>query len=199
MPSSVQFDPDRLAYFEAAGWRAYYDRKWLSVLRLMLQLFGEQFHIPFPRSLLAAYYITRASLAWAPADHDEDKTLSYLKKYYRIARRYSDLPFDSDRAAELELDYWVVHRKLLGRSDTADLVETMTRLHSEIFGLPPGQTRPSAEYRVRAVVVVDRITSGQSTDNPGDWAVIEDTLHRCYRSLRQELDKGTAELTPATG
>ena len=31
-------DPDRVAYFEKAGWQAYYDRKWLRVLRLMVQL-----------------------------------------------------------------------------------------------------------------------------------------------------------------
>ena len=30
-------DPDRVAHFEKAGWEAYYDRKWLRVLRLMVQ------------------------------------------------------------------------------------------------------------------------------------------------------------------
>ena len=65
------FDPERVAYFEANGWRAYYDRKWLKMLRLIVGLCQEQFRIPFPISLLGAYYTTRASLAWVPVDHDE--------------------------------------------------------------------------------------------------------------------------------
>jgi hypothetical protein len=27
------FNPERIAYYEANGWRAYYDRKWLRLLR----------------------------------------------------------------------------------------------------------------------------------------------------------------------
>ena len=81
------FDPERVAYFEANGWRAYYDRKWLKMLRLIVGLCQEQFHIPFPMSLLAAYYTTRASLAWVPVDHDEQKVLAFLEKFYRLARR----------------------------------------------------------------------------------------------------------------
>jgi hypothetical protein len=122
MAANIQFDPDRVAYFEAAGWRAYYDRAWLRLLRLTLGMFQEQFHIPFPKSLLAAYYVTRASLTWAPVNHYEDKIRSYLEKFYRLARRYSNLPLDPGRAAELELQYWVVHRRLLSQSDKRDFV-----------------------------------------------------------------------------
>jgi hypothetical protein len=54
------FNPERIAYYEANGWRAYYDRKWLRLLRLIVALAQEEFRIPFPNSLLAAYYVTRA-------------------------------------------------------------------------------------------------------------------------------------------
>ena len=46
--------PERVASFEAAGWKAYYDRKWLKMLCLIVLLCQEQFHIPFPMSLAAA-------------------------------------------------------------------------------------------------------------------------------------------------
>lgn len=36
MPEKLNFDPDKVAYFEKAGWQAYYDRKWLRVLSLMI-------------------------------------------------------------------------------------------------------------------------------------------------------------------
>ena len=50
MPKSFAFDPDRVAYFEANGWRAYYDRKWIRLLRLIVGLCQQQFRIPFPVS-----------------------------------------------------------------------------------------------------------------------------------------------------
>ena len=55
MAAQFTMNPERVAYFEAAGWRAYYDRKWFQLMRLLVALNQEEFHIPFPMSLLAAY------------------------------------------------------------------------------------------------------------------------------------------------
>src|SRR5574340_1671498 len=79
MTKPFTFQPERVAYYEAAGWKAYYDHRWFKMLRLIVGLCQEQFRIPFPMSLLAAYYTTRASLAWVPVDHDEQKVLAYTQ------------------------------------------------------------------------------------------------------------------------
>lgn len=185
--SKFQFNPDRVAYFEAAGWRAYYDRNWLKLLRLIVVLAQEEFHIPFPMSLLAAYYTTQASVAWVPADQDERKVQGYLEKFYRLAARYSGLTFDPVRVAALELRYFDVHRRLVGASDKGEFIQTLIQLHSALFGLTPGQAHPSAEWRVLAADIVDLITSKASTDIAADWAKLEDYLRQCYRSIQHEL------------
>ena len=59
MGEAFRLDPDRVAYFEAEGWRAYYDRRWLRLIRLTVRLNEEQFRIPAPTSWLAAYYVMR--------------------------------------------------------------------------------------------------------------------------------------------
>lgn len=184
-----QFEPERVAYYEAYGWRAYYERKWFQVLRLIVGLCQQQFHIPFPMSLLAAYYTTRASAAWVPVDHDEQKVLSYLQKFYRVARRYSGLQFDPVQVAQLELQYFDVHRRLVGAEDKSEFVETMAQLHSAIFGLSPEAVRESAQWRVRAADIVDLITGKHSTDVEEDWAKLEEYLRHCYRSLQQALTR----------
>lgn len=66
---------------------------------------------PFPVSLLAAYYATRAAIAWALLDHDEAKVQAFYEKFYRLARRYSRLRFDPARAAALGLRYNEAHRR----------------------------------------------------------------------------------------
>ncbi len=187
MVTTFQFNPDRVAYFEAAGWRAYYDRKWLKMLWLIVALCQEQFRIPFPMSLLAAYYTTRASVAWVPVDHDEQKVFAFLEKFYRVAWRYSSFRFDPVRVAALELHYFDVHRRLVGKSDRSEFIQVLTDLHSAIFGLTPEQVRESAEWRVMAADTVDRITGKTSTDIEGDWTKLEEFLRRCYRSIHAGL------------
>ena len=183
------FDPDRVATLERDGWRAYYDRRWLRLLRLIVTLCQEQFHIPFPLSIVAAYHATRASLAWAPVDHDIQTVQRWYARFYRLARRYSGLQFDVQRVASLELEYNIVHREIVGRPDKEPFIDTLTRLHSAMFGLSLAQARESAEQRVMANTIVDRITSGTSTDIEADWRAIHAALSRCYRSIQAQLPR----------
>jgi hypothetical protein len=189
--AAFDFNPERVAYYEAAGWRAYYEHAWLKLLRLIVGLCQEQFGIPFPMSLLAAYYITRASADWVAVDHDAQKIRALHEKFYRIARKYSGLEFDIARAAELEEQYWDVHRRLAMAKDNdkTEFVETMVDLHSVIFGISREQASESAELRVLANNTVDLITSKTSTDPESDWAKLEEYLRQCYHSLRHELRK----------
>ena len=187
MGKTLRLNPERLAYVEANGWRAYYERNWFKVMRLIVALCQEQFHIPFPMSLLAAYYTMRASAAWVPEDHDIEKVRRYLEKFYRIACRYAGLQFDVERVASLELQYFDVHRRLAGKEDKSEFIQTMTDLHCAIFGLTPQQARESAELRVKANDTVDLITSKASTNVARDWAKLEEYLRQCYTSIQREL------------
>ena len=138
--------------------------------------------------MLAAYYTTRASAAWAPVDHDVQKVQTYLHKFYSVARRYSGLQFDVERVAALELQYFDVHRRLsvAGQEDKSEFIQTMAELHSAIFGITPEQARESAELRVRASNTVDLITSKTSTNPASDWAKLEEYLRQCYASIVRE-------------
>jgi hypothetical protein len=183
MTPTFVFHADRVAHFEASGWRAYYDRQWLRLLRLIVALCQEQFHIPFPISLLAAYYVTRASIAWAPVDHDVERVQAFYTQFYRLARQYSGLNFDPEVVGKLELQYNDDHRRLVGDPDKTEFIHTMIQLHGAIFGITPEQARESAELRVLANNTVDLITSRTSTDPEADWARLEGYLRECYRSI----------------
>ena len=191
-----RFDPDRVAYYEAAGWRAYYDRRWGRLLRLIIQLCQEQFRIPFPRSWQAAYYVTRASVAWVPVDHDAGVVQAYYEQFYRLARRYSGLHFDPAQVAALELRYNDDHRRLSGQPDKTAFLATMVELHSVVFNISPAQARESAQLRVQANNTVDRITSRTSKDIEGDWRRIRRDLRACYRSIARATEENRAASNP---
>ena len=183
--------PDRVAYFEKAGWEAYYNRKWLRVLRLMVQLNREQFAMSLPTAIAAAVDVVRASLAFAPVDNDVPAATEHLRLYYEKAGRSGGLRADAQALAALEMDYWIVHRRLAVErrqapdhmGDIEPMVESLVRLHAALFDAPPEAIRRSAERRAHAAKVVDRITGFYSTDVAGDWQLVEEHLREAYRAL----------------
>lgn len=189
----TDFDPDRLASLEAAGWRAYYDRNWLRVFGLMVQMNREQLRMSLPTAIAAAIDIVRASIAFAPAyGNDVPAATDHLQAFYDKARRSLGLAADARTLAELEMDYWVVHRRLaLERKqapnhdgDIEPMVESLARLHAALFAAPPEAIRRSAELRAQAAVAVDRITGGYSTDVAADWQKVELLLQQTYRPVQ---------------
>jgi hypothetical protein len=153
----------------------------------MVQMNQEQFHIPFPLSLVAAIHVARGSIAWAPAKNDARAARRDFRRFYRMARRWSGLRFDPAQAAELEMGYWSEHRRLVGNPDKEPFIQLMAALHGHLFDLPTEQMRESAEWRVKASNTVDLITGKVSTNPEADWAKLEDDLRRCYRSIQREL------------
>jgi len=189
-PAHPTFSPDRVAYFEAAGWRAYYDHRWLRAFWLMIQLNREQFHMRPLAAVAAALDIVRASIAFAPADNDVPRAAGYVHRYYEKARRAAGLQADAQTLADLELRYWVVHRELAlerirqpDKDNLGPMVEALTDLHAALFELTPQAARRSAELRALAAKTVDRITGRYSTDVMGDWRQVEAYLRQAYQAV----------------
>lgn len=200
MSADATFDPDQIARYEVAGWRAYYDHRWGTLLRLTVTLCQEQFQIPFPRSLLAAYEIVRASIAWVPVEHDLARVTEHLTRFYALAARYAPLDFVPQRVAAAEVRYWEANRRLSGQRDDPELTLTLTRLHGAIFGLTDDEAYASAEWRVRALISLDRITGGTTADAERDWQQAEEGLCQCYRAIGRYLTarQATADTTTPT-
>lgn len=181
------FDPDRVAYAEANGWRAYYDRKWPKMLQLMMQLSREQFHMPFLASVVAAYYTVQAGRHWVPQRAERDRTQYFLTRFYRQARAHSGLRFDPAEAGAREMAYWDVARRIKQGASRQEYVDTMTGLHSTVFGISPEQAAESAELRVQANELVNEITQGTARDAEKNWTDLEERLRQCYRSIVREM------------
>ena len=192
MLQNPRLDPNRVAYFESAGWRAYYDRNWPRVFWLMVQLNREEFRMSLPTALAASVDIVRASIAFAPVDNDVPGATAHLRRFYDKARRSAGLGADAQTLAALEMDYWVVHRKLAQArkqapdhtGDIEPMVASLARLHAALFDAPPEAIRRSAELRALAAVTVDRITGGYSTDVAVDWRQVEAYLLEGYRAVQ---------------
>ncbi|HYN88146.1 MAG TPA: hypothetical protein VER55_06430 [Ardenticatenaceae bacterium] len=195
MAEAFNFDPDKVAYYEKAGWEAYYDRNWPRAFRLLVQLNREQFRMSWPTAILAALDTVRASMAFAPLDKSDVPTATrHVRKFYEKARRSLGITSDATTLAELEMDYWVVHRQLAIRrqqnpadQDIEPLIQSLARLHAALFNATVEQMRPSAEYRALANKTVDEITGKRSTNVAEDWRTVERYLQQAYRAVKRDV------------
>lgn len=195
MTANFHFNPTQVAYYEKAGWEAYYNRNWTRAFWLLVQLNREQFRMPWWVALTAALDTVRASMAFAPIDNDLPRAQYFLERFFAKARRSMGLQTEAKRLAELEMTYWIVHRQLAIRRqrDQADdniepMVQALTELHAALFTATPAQLRTSAEYRALAAQAVDRITGGYSTDIAADWRTVEAYLCRAYQAVALPTD-----------
>ncbi|GAB4581518.1 MAG: hypothetical protein Fur0022_42660 [Anaerolineales bacterium] len=198
MKASSRFNPEKVAYYEKAGWEAYYAKNWGRVLWLMVQLNREEFGMSLMTAMTAALDIVQASLTFKPVDNDIPKATEFLRRYFEKARRSAHIHIDAQTLAQLEMDYWVIHRTLAlermqhptavpadSLEDISSMVDALEKLHTALFGVTNGTARRSAELRALAAKRVDRITGGYSPDVPGDWRQIESYLTQAYQALAQ--------------
>jgi hypothetical protein len=202
MPPRLEIDPDKVAHYEKAGWEAYYDRNWPRAFWLLVQLNRAEFQMSWPTALSAALDTVRASLAFAPLDRsDAPKATAYIEKFYDKARRSLGLKADPATLARLEIDYWVVHRRLaIARKENPrdgnlePMTVALTNLHAALFSSTPERMRSSAELRARAAEAVDLITSKRSTDVPADWRRVEDFLRQAYRAVKHDAESTASDI-----
>jgi hypothetical protein len=190
MNAEMYFNPYQVAYYEKAGWQAYYDRAWLRAFRLMVALNREEFHMPLFTAIAAAVDIVRASVAFAPVDNNVPKAIKHLQSYYAKVKRMVTVQSDARTLARLEMDYWVVHRELAIQriqqhdlENVAPMIESLTKLHAALFGISQDAARRSAELRAQAAKAVDRITGRYSQSVEKDWQEVESYLQQAYKAV----------------
>jgi hypothetical protein len=188
-PSSLRrFDPDAVARLETAMWRSYYDRQELPLYRQMCELLRTQYHLPRLRANLVAYQAARGAFVFkrGHARADYERALPYLVNYYRAIRAASDTPFDVQRAARLELEWWIVHRQRESHTPE-DLTRALADLQAEIYQLPSDRLMAHARLRAEAMTIRDD-RAEQGGVREADWQRIEELLRGSYRELSRAVN-----------
>ena len=165
------FDPRKVGALECDAWVAYYRREWLKVLRAAILLTRHTFGLPWPETIRGAWLVLRAGQLWAPnPDNDPAGARRAMERFYRIvAKRHSER-FDARQAAEMEVEWWRVHRQRQHGSDRDDvrpLVSALAALYSYVYAVPEDDVRAAAEQRALAMGYSDRwVKEGCNLDSP---------------------------------
>ena len=180
-----QFDYKKVARLDTAMWRAYYNHQFIKLFFLLLQVMRSQLRLNWYLTVKMAYYA-----GWAAADYrlrkgreDYKKTLSNLTKYEKILSEHSIQPFDYEKVARLELEWWDIHRypKKYKKSLEASLAETA----AVMYGVKPASLAEYANPRAKAMMIPNH--KGDKQKIKPDWQKVESLLIKSWRSLHRSV------------
>jgi hypothetical protein len=182
-----EFDPDEVARLETAMWRSYYDKQQLRLFNQLTEMLRTQYHMPLFRSNRVAYHAANAAFVFKRGKQrsDYEKALPDLVKFYAEIRKLSDIPFDVDRAAQLELEWWIIHRQRAQHAP-GDLEKALAELQAEIYRVPVGRLIEHGRLRAEAMTIRDtKAEAGGVSES--DWARINELLKESWRSLQNAV------------
>ena len=182
-----EFNPDEVARLETAMWRSYYEKQRLQLFNELAELLRSQYGMSQLKSNQVAYYGANAAFVFKQGHErsDYEKAWPDLLKFYAAIRKMSDIPFDADRAARLELEWWIIHRQ---RDEHApgDLAKALAELQAEIYHVPVDRVLEHGRLRAEAMTIRDtQAEKGGVTE--ADWTRINELLKQSWGSLAKAV------------
>ena len=159
------FDPIVVGHRECEAWAAYYRREWFRFLIYSVMIVRAAFGLRWRLTFRGAWWVLRANQVWAPfPDNDPEAARQFMRRFYRMLIAERRLSFDPTRAAQLEVEWWRVHREAqhaerASGGDSAsetELVRVLNELYAYIYVTGAEVTRPAARLRVLAMDRSDR-------------------------------------------
>ena len=182
-----EFDPDEVARLETAMWRSYYEKQRVRLFNEATELLRTQYHMTPVKSNVVAYYAANAAFVFKEGKQrsDYEKALPDLIKFYSSLHNMSDIDFDVNKVAKLELEWWIIHRQRAQHAP-GDLDRALAELQAAIYNVPV--ERPLEHGRLRAEAMTIRDTKAeQGSVNEADWAKVNELLRQSWRSLAKAV------------
>ena len=178
-----RFDPGEIAHLDTVMWRSYYERRSSDLFLQLAELMRLQFHFPLLRSNHVAAYAAKAAFIFKDGHDraDYERALPYLECYFQEIHDISDRPFDVQRAATLELEWWIVHRER-GRHEEGDLARAVAEAGAELYQVPADKLMEYGRLRADAMKIRDAKAAHDGVTE-SDWRAIESDLQSSWQSL----------------
>ena len=184
-----KLDPRKLAYYEKENYVAYYEKDWLKLLRVSVGMVKESCGLSWLQAVYGAYLVARAEIAFAPfPNNDIPLATAYARRFYQFLKNVHREDFDVDRAAELEVDWWSVHRQLFGNEQNQELIYALACLYEEIYGAESQKFKEAAYHRAMGMLYSDRwVNEGKPANSP---LLVQEgqELYLGYQALKEAIN-----------
>lgn len=185
-----QFDPEAVGTLEAKMWRSYYEHKPVKLFFQLSKLMREQFHSPYFRSYLLAYYSAKAAFVFKDGHNriQYASALPYLSFYFDQLNKMSETPFNSHKLAQEELEWWIIRREH-DISTPNDWEKILTKEGEIMFHVPAEKFSGYARDRVNAMLIRD--DKGQTIESK-DWEMITKLCIQAWAKFHEAVQPNSA-------
>jgi hypothetical protein len=181
----ARFEPRKLAHFETENYIAYYHKRWLRLLGVSIAMVKEAYQLSLLQAAYGAYLVARAEMAAAPfPNNDIPRAEAYIRRFFRFLKGIYPLDFDVEKAARLEVNWWVVHRRLFADEKNQELIQALVGAGAAFFGIPEGQLQAAAARRAQGMLYSDQWVRGGLQENSPLLKLEEDALCEGYTLLQ---------------
>jgi hypothetical protein len=182
-----QFDYEKVAGLDTDMWRSYYNHQFLKMFVQLLQVMRTQLRLNWFLTFRLALYS-----GWAAADYrlqkgreDYPRVQKNLVKFYKIISDNCTEPFDYQKAAELELEWWDIHR--YPSRYKKNLEQSLADTQAAIYHTRPTKFKEYAHSRAVAMLLPNH--EGDKQENPPDWDEIHKLVLKSWQSLHTAIQK----------
>lgn len=183
------FDPHKVAHYEKENYVAYYQKDWLKLFRVSVAMVKEAFALSWLQAIYAAYLVARAEIAAAPfPNNDIPLAEAYMRRFYQFIKNVHQEDFDAAQAAKLDVHWWVIHRKLFGKAENQELVDALTCLYEEVYGVASEKFMEAARQRAMGMLYSDLwVNDGKPAGSPL-LVQEEEALYQGYKALKEAIN-----------
>lgn len=183
-----QFSPIEVAKLETAMWRSYYEKKPVLLFWQLATGLRQQFHAPFWRSFKLGFQAAKAAFDFKEGKSraEYEKALPGLITYYESIQALSTDLFDVKKLAELELNWWIIHRKR-DRYSYANLANALSQTAAVQYNQPATAFLAYGKLRADAMRLRDESSRQADGTTEADWQRIEIVLNEAWKSLHQAV------------
>ena len=183
------FNAQEVGRLETEMWRSYYANDQLNLFNQAARTLREQYGTRAARSYVIALQAARAAFTFkgGHSRSDYERALPQIGSFYKSIRESSNIAFDPNQAAKLELEWWIIHRERK-KHEPHDLVNALAQLQSEVYRIPSERAMKHAELRAEAMLLRDD-KEEKGTVSEEDWKRIDELLRGSWQSLSDEIRK----------
>jgi hypothetical protein len=181
------FEPILVARYEKDSWVAYYQRRWFTLLRLLIGLVRSTYGLSLWQAIRVGIPLTRAQLAFAPQDNDVPKAIAQMQQFFAYIKEKHGEDLDPHEAALAEVSWWVVHRKFFGCSDQPEVIAAVACAYAAAYRVEPAVVHEAAHHRALAMVYSDAWVLSARDPNDPRLKQEEDELIKSYTALRRAV------------
>ncbi len=192
-----QFDPTAVAKLETAMWRSYYEKKPVLLFWQLATGLRQQFHAPFWRSFKLGFQASKAAFDFKKGKSraEYQRALPGLTTYYESIQALSTDPFDVKKLAELELEWWVIHRQR-ERYSYGDLANALSQTAAVQYNQPVSAFVVYGQLRADAMRLRDESSRQSGGTTEANWQRIETELGKAWKSLHQAVQRSPSRRDP---